>query len=118
MIVVDRRAGRDPERVGAAHIAQHTLTDVMGVVKSDFIVMRTALGVTPDPADGEGRVVEVVHIVVLNDVVRRMPDPDADRRRMQPAAVSDQAIAHRVMRDESFVVRRSPRVSPQVPGKA
>ena len=35
-----------------------------------------------------------------------LPDPDADGRRMQPAAMGDQAVADRVVGHEHFFIRR------------
>ena len=35
MVVVNRRAGRNAERVDAAHVAQDTLTDVMRMILED-----------------------------------------------------------------------------------
>ena len=72
------------------------------MVEADVVVVGLAGAVAPDPADGNARVVEIEDVVVFDDVVGRVADPDADGRRMQPAAVGDQAVADRVVRDELF----------------
>ncbi len=70
------------------------------MVVGDVVVMGRAGTVAPGPADGDAGVVEVEDVVVLDDVVRRMADPDAHGRRVQPAAVGDQAVADRVAGDD------------------
>ena len=86
------RAGRDAEGVDAAHVAEHALADRMNVVVADSVVVGVAPAVAPGPADRDAGVVEIEDVVVLDDVVGRVADPDADGRRVQPPAVGDQAV--------------------------
>ena len=75
------------------------------MVETDVIVVRTTFAVTPRPTHRETGVIEIVHIVVLNGVVGRVADPDADSRRMQPPAIRNRAVANRVVGDNHLLVR-------------
>ena len=108
MIIMDRRAGRNPQRVDASHVAEHALADMMGVVEGHFVVVGSTRSVSPNPAQREGRVVEIIDIIMANHVVRRMADPNADSGRMQSPGVGDQAVLDRVMRHEFLVIGRRP----------
>src|SRR4026208_1276480 len=53
--VVNRRAGRDSQRIDTAQIAQDTLPEVMEVVEIDVVADREALAVPPGPANRNTR---------------------------------------------------------------
>ena len=115
MVVVDRGARRDPECVHASHVTQHTLPDIVRVIEGQLVVVSTAVPVPPNPADGESGVIEVVDIVVPQCVVRRVPGPDADTRRMHTPGVRDQTVLDGLMGNQQLVVvRRSQRIAPLV----
>src|SRR4051812_7557887 len=54
--------------------------------------MRATGCIAPGPADGDAGVIEVENVVVLDGVIGRVADPDADGGRMQAAAVGDDVV--------------------------
>ena len=99
-VVVYARAGRDAQRVDAAHVGKDMLAERVHVIESDVVVVGMAGRVAPDPADGNAGIVEIEDVVVLDAIVGRMADPDPDARGMQPAAMGDQALPHGVVRHD------------------
>ena len=93
--MVNRRSGRDAERVDAAHIAQNSLSDARNSVVGDFVVMRAALAVAPGPSGRDSGVVKIGYLVVENFIVGAVSDPDADARRVDSSAARDPAVLDR-----------------------
>ena len=100
------RARRNAERVDSAHVREDVLAERVDVVEADVVVVGQARAITPDPAGGNARIVEIEDVVVFYAVVRRVADPDANRRGVQPAAVGDQAAADCVVRNDLFGITR------------
>ena len=98
-IVADDGAFGRPQRVDAAHVAQHAVAQVMDVVETDAVVLGEPVAISPTPAGGNAGVVEVGDVVVGHRVVAALSNPDADGRRVDPAAMVDDVVVHRdVMR--------------------
>src|ERR1043166_5378805 len=68
---------------------------MMNVVVVDVIPRRRARPVTPRPADGNARVIEIGDLVVGDVVVAALPEPDADGAREHAPAVTNDAVVDR-----------------------
>ena len=95
-----------PERVDAAHVAEHAPAEVVDVVEGDRVALGQALGVAPAPADGDAGVVQVGDFVVGDRVVAAVADPDADGAREDAAAVADDVVVDRDVAGPLGFVRR------------
>ena len=91
-VVDDLRAFRRAEGVDAAHVAEHAPADVVDVVEGDAVPLGQAFAVSPAPADGDARVVEVGDFVVGDGVVGAVSDPDADGAGEDPPAAADDVV--------------------------
>ena len=69
------------------------MADVVNMVVGDTVVVGRARPIAPGPADRHAGVGEIVDVAVLDGAARGMADPDAHRRRMQPAAMGDRGVA-------------------------
>ena len=82
VVIVHDGARLNPERVNPSHVRSHKLPNRMDVVKANVIVMCATRAVAPGPADRDSGLVEIKDVVVLDGVVRRVPDPDSHGPRM------------------------------------
>ena len=92
VVVAHRSAGRNAQRVHAAHVAHHPPADVVDVIELDLVVVGKALGIAPRPADGHPGIAEVGHVVVGDRVVGAVADPHAHRAAEQVAAGADDVV--------------------------
>ena len=72
-IVADRGAGRNAQRVDAAHIAQLAPAQMMDVIVFDGIMVGRGGIVGPTPADGYARIEKVADVVVQHLVIGVQP---------------------------------------------
>ena len=91
-VVTDTGTFRRSERVHGPHVAEDPIADVVQVVPFDGIAFRSALGVTPSPADRDGGIEKVCDVAMGDGVVGAVSDPDADRARHDPPAAVDDAV--------------------------
>ena len=91
-VVGDSGPGGGAEGVDSGHVAEDILSDVADSVKGDAVVFRETGIVSPAPADGDSGVEEVRDIVVSDDVVAALSDPDTDGARKNSAAVVEDVV--------------------------
>src|SRR5438445_5922709 len=107
----------DAQRVNAAHIAQHTLADVVEMIEFDEVVAAGRFLIAPVPADGDGTVEKVVNVIVRDAILAALKNDDAHRRRedasefMQVIVGDDMTVVRckRVLPPGSFADANPPR---------
>src|SRR5438128_596135 len=71
----------DAQGVDATHVTQDALADVVEVIQLDDVLPAGRFLVTPVPTNGNGRVVEVMNVVMRNTILTALKDDDAHRWR-------------------------------------
>src|SRR5207237_888247 len=92
--------------IDPAQVRRYALAEGVHVIEADVVVMSVAAAVAPSPADGNTSLVEIKDVIVIDSVVGRLSDPDADGRRVQASAVRNQAVLDDVARDAQFRIIR------------
>ena len=76
-VVPDDRSLLDAKGVHAAHVTEAPLPDMMKVIELDDVLLARRLLVTPVPTHRNGRVEQVVDLVVGDEVLPGLEDDDA-----------------------------------------
>ena len=93
-VVADDRPLRRAERVDTSHVTEHGPADVVHVVVGERVPLGQAVGITPAPADGQARVIQIGDVVVRDGVVTAVADPDTDGAGEEVPAAADDVVVH------------------------
>ena len=92
-----RVPGCTPERVDAAHVAEHLLADIVEMVVLDDVSLRLILRVAPRPAHRNRGVEEIVNVIVHDLVAPALQRPHADRGSIHQPQVVNVIIGDHVL---------------------
>src|SRR5437773_1730231 len=99
-IVAQDRSLLNSQRVNAAHVAEHTLADVVKVIELDDVVVAGRFLIAPIPSHGNGRIIKVVNMIVRDPILTALKNDQTDGGRINTAelmkmvVVDDMAVAH------------------------
>lgn len=93
-VIADYSAFAWAKRVNSSHVAKDTPTEVMDMVKADCVAFCQAVGVTPLPAGRDSCVEEIANIIMCDNVVTTVSDPDAHCVHVGAAAGSDNTVVN------------------------
>ena len=95
-IVAQDRSLLNSQRVNAAHVAEHTLADVVKVIELDDVVVAGRFLIAPIPSHGNGRVIKVVNMIVRDPILTALKNDQTGRGRIHTAEFVQVVVANHV----------------------